>query len=132
MGRRGYKCVLTSELTGKEYEFKTGTEASKFLGHNRNYVTTSVAKDWVIKDRHTGEHFTCTYVSVDVPEKMESRKQLCYFCKKATGGCSWSRFFKPVEGWTAKPTVIHHGIYNGKPRNMDSFAISECPEFEEG
>lgn len=43
---------------------------------------------------------------------------LCWSCQNAVPadgkGCSWSRCFKPVEGWTAKP--------NGR-----SYYVKKCP-----
>ena len=48
----------------------------------------------------------------------------CWHCKNCYGGCSWSREFKPVNGWTAKKTFI--------PSNneyAESYKVIECPEF---
>ena len=50
-------------------------------------------------------------------------EQICWNCRKATGGCSWADDFKPVEGWEARPTMID---------DMEqSFEIKSCPEFEQ-
>ena len=58
-------------------------------------------------------------------QKEESRKtQLCWSCKNACGGCSWSREFKPIKGWNATPTKLL-----GDDRYIDSFKIVECPEY---
>lgn len=52
----------------------------------------------------------------------KSNNQLCWDCKKATGGCRWADRFLPVDGWEATPT---------KPQDRaDSFKIKSCPEFE--
>ena len=61
--------------------------------------------------------------------------QKCDTCRKACGGCSWTAVDpmtgevqgKPVPGWTAEPTLLRasHG------RRIGSFAISDCPEYEE-
>ena len=51
----------------------------------------------------------------------------CWTCKKACGGCSWSREFKPVAGWTAQETYI---ISNGE--YAASYQITACPEYERG
>lgn len=60
--------------------------------------------------------------------KRNERGQICWRCKKATGGCSWSSFLQPVEGWNAIPTMVKNregkSIYN-------SFKILYCPLFEE-
>ena len=50
---------------------------------------------------------------------------LCWDCKNAVLGCSWSRDFVPVEGWKAVPTKV----YGGEERVTDSFNVLECPEF---
>lgn len=50
--------------------------------------------------------------------------QLCWTCRKACGGCSWSRSFVPVRGWTATPSHIpSNGEY------ADTYNITECPEY---
>ena len=61
--------------------------------------------------------------------------QKCDTCRKACGGCSWTAIDpmtrevrgEPVPGWTAEPTLLRasHG------RQIGSFAISACPEYEE-
>ena len=52
---------------------------------------------------------------------------LCWDCKKAaTGGCSWSKEFRPVEGWEAKATTKQQ--FRGEP--MRSYLVTACSEFE--
>lgn len=34
------------------------------------------------------------------------KDQLCWYCDKAGGLCSWSKDFTPVEGWDAEPDTI--------------------------
>ena len=53
---------------------------------------------------------------------------LCWDCEKAGGGCSWSKSFTPVEGWTAIPTKVRSDSLS--IRHIDSFDVYECPEFE--
>ena len=50
--------------------------------------------------------------------------QLCWRCKNACGGCSWSQCLKPVDGWTAIPTIIHDD-----GGDFSSYDIKKCPEF---
>lgn len=53
--------------------------------------------------------------------------QPCWTCRNACGGCSWSREFQPVEGWTAEKTVIpSNGEY------AESYRIVKCPEYING
>lgn len=54
---------------------------------------------------------------------MQYKEQLCFNCSKACGGCSWSRSFKPVEGWKAK-------FRKSSSCKDSTYAIEECPEFE--
>lgn len=49
------------------------------------------------------------------------KPQLCWGCAKSCGGCSWSKRFEPVPGWTAVPTLLCGRI--------PSYRITECPEF---
>lgn len=51
---------------------------------------------------------------------------LCWFCEKAAGGCSWSRKFKPVDGWDAKKTEIM-SWFGG---TQESYLVFSCPQFE--
>ncbi len=57
-------------------------------------------------------------------KKRKSIDTLCWDCQNAIGKCSWSREFKPVEGWTAIPTFI------GRDK-IKSFCVVECPQFKE-
>lgn len=128
-------CYLISKESGKKHEFRSTRCASAWLQRNRGYVSSCLYYKHPIKHGTTGEEFYCIYkeqIMAEVRQGNWSHEQPCYTCKKATGGCSWSRWFKPVKGWKAKPTVIHHGHYHGKERTLDSYAIIECPEYERG
>lgn len=55
-------------------------------------------------------------------------KQLCWDCANATnGGCSWSRDFTPVPGWTARR--IPGRVYHGGQATEETYMITACPEF---
>lgn len=54
---------------------------------------------------------------------------LCWECANATGGCSWSKKFIPVEGWTAKRTTMTLGYNTGRPRKATSYVVKKCPEY---
>lgn len=53
---------------------------------------------------------------------------LCWYCQNAVPGggrgCSWSRSFKPVDGWDAEPT--QRAVSGQDP---DSYRVADCPEF---
>lgn len=64
---------------------------------------------------------------------MDRKATLCWFCDKATcSGCSWSKEFKPVEGWDAEPTLVTQWSGKGKPRQTSSYMVYSCPDFAEG
>lgn len=47
--------------------------------------------------------------------------QLCWDCKNACCGCSWSLTGKPIPGWTATKVTNKDGL--------QTYAITDCPEF---
>ena len=47
--------------------------------------------------------------------------QLCWKCKNATGGCIWSRYLKPIDGWEAKQVKRKDGDM--------TYKITSCPQF---
>ncbi len=59
---------------------------------------------------------------------------LCWNCINAVPslkcGCSWSREFKPVQGWTAEEAEMRMGTYNEK--TVTSYLVLKCPEFKKG
>ena len=59
----------------------------------------------------------------------KGKDTLCWKCENSTNsGCMWSRYLRPVAGWTARysPLKISGG------RIVDSFTVVDCPEFVEG
>ena len=54
---------------------------------------------------------------------------LCWKCKHASGtkACKWATKARPIEGWTAEPSIIRY--FWG---DINSYSISDCPKFEEG
>lgn len=53
------------------------------------------------------------------------RETKCWTCKNSSGGCSWSRSFRPVKGWLAEKTVI-----KGIDGYLDSYLVIECPLYD--
>ena len=51
---------------------------------------------------------------------------ICFDCRKALGGCSWSRDFIPVPGWTAEPAVLKCG----GSESTQTYRITACPLFD--
>lgn len=52
---------------------------------------------------------------------VKKKEQLCWFCKNACGGCSWSRSFVPIAGWEAYALERDNGTIG--------YRIRKCPEF---
>lgn len=50
---------------------------------------------------------------------------LCWSCKKCYGGCSWSKSFKPVEGWEADRTKV-----KSKESDYSSYHVKSCPQYQ--
>jgi hypothetical protein len=70
---------------------------------------------------------------------LEQRKaNICFDCKKACGGCSWSAVdpvtrklrFEPVPGWTAKKVWLQSWHHGSRSREVETYHITACPEFE--
>ena len=56
---------------------------------------------------------------------------LCWDCQNCTGGCTWSRIFEPVEGWTVEETA--EPTWVGKVQKMiPCINVVDCPEFIRG
>jgi len=68
----------------------------------------------------------CREYNIDVAISREDT--LCWKCSNAYSGCSWSKNFKPVEGWKAKKTTVNLGDRG----NEESYMVYECPMFKEG
>ena len=70
----------------------------------------------------------------------EKAANVCWFCKNAFGGCSWTEIdpdtkkvrFEPVPGWTAEKTRLLSQTVHGKRRVLESYYISACPQFVRG
>ena len=61
----------------------------------------------------------------------EPEQTLCWRCARAAGKkseqCSWAKYFIPVKGWRAYPTVIRHDCFpDGR---YGSYFVEECPQF---
>lgn len=54
------------------------------------------------------------------------KNQPCWTCQNCYGGCSWSREFKPVNGWIATPSYIA-----SNEEYADTYKITYCPEYKE-
>ena len=126
------QCTLISESTGKKYSFKSGNDASRFLGYSRSYINTAILNGREIRHKQTGELFLLEYNRIPYESQgnhhgSRPHIQPCSMCKNFAGGCEWSERFEPVEGWVAEPTVIGKDSYPIK-----SYRITFCPKYEKG
>ena len=57
---------------------------------------------------------------------------LCWDCKRACCGCSWSQSFTPIRGWVATPTKLklHNERGVKTPKFTTTYVVHECPQFE--
>lgn len=126
-------CVLTSKSTGEQHIFETTKEASEFLHREISAMRRAAANGLTVSHFFTGERFDI--IILGKPKKQQERqqkpKQLCFTCQKAVCGCSWSRNFIPVDGWTATPTKIKQGGNTVKKTICESYLITACPEYVE-
>lgn len=59
----------------------------------------------------------------EIPKKrvqcgvLENKEHLCWSCKNAYSGCSWSVFYKPVNGWVAYKSNV-------------SYLVHKCPQYK--
>ena len=83
----------------------------------KRFVTKSNLKKYCSKD--------C--VRQMAKKRKEERWQPCCTCKNACGGCLWSRYFLPVIGWDAEPTIV-----KDSEGDFASYKINNCPEFIRG
>lgn len=128
------KCEMGCTVT-KEKGVQVGNKKpikTKVCPHcKKKYAVTSVAQIYC--------SIRCREKARKIREKTEpydSKKprkpgpqdsgQLCWSCINATNnGCSWSKNFKPVKGWTATPTILT--VTTG--RTTESFSITKCPQY---
>ncbi len=82
----------------------------------KTHTTRANVRSW---RRATSRQINSVNDKMVAPKKTHGT-QLCWYCKKAAAGCSWSKNFTPINGWKAEKTTV-----NG----IDTYAISDCPEF---
>ncbi len=81
------------------------------------------------KAKHKRESETKTAIQPPKkPKRISKKLALCWYCKNACGGCSWSKNLIPIKGWKAKE-VTNRGISDS---GIKSYKVIECPEFVEG
>lgn len=132
---------------GQKWSFNNMHAADTFLGYMHGYIDQRRRKGvYILESRIDKNHYEVTLGNVKrlypvtkgknkekmiSDDKFHYTPQPCWSCKKACGGCNWSAFFKPVDGWVAEPTTIKNSLGDGK-KDMGSYRIISCPEYMEG
>lgn len=117
--------VLTDPNTGMERTYASVRSAAKELDISDSAIRSAIERGNLCqgyKVRRAGDK-----------KARAGMANICFDCQKACGGCSWSEInpdtgkprFQPVEGWTAKPTVVQ--VECG--RKIEGYHITACPEF---
>ncbi len=118
-----HRQVIEILPTGEEFIYDSIKECAEKLGINHNTLDTWIKgtrRNTVNKNKYKYGDL----VEVSCKGQPIKKTTLCWDCQNALCKCSWSREFKPVEGWTAIQTTI------GRDR-VKSFCVIECPEFRE-
>lgn len=119
--------------TGEEKTFPSLKAAAKTIG-----VWTSEIRHAILRNG-TCHGYRFKYGAPTLPPRINTKTNICFDCKKACGGCSWSELdpvtgkprFEPVPGWTAKPARLLYWVDNGtRKRYDDTYEITACPLFE--
>ena len=84
----------------------------------------SLMRKWSSSSRFPSTKPTCSTIR---KTKSQRKATLCWDCKNACGGCSWSRSFVPVKGWDAKETSL-----KSAEGDIKSYFVTMCPEFING
>ena len=129
---------LVNKQTGESSEHRSLHEASQFIGRGVCYISQTIRKGYAIRDAKGYEYMIYKdgeiydYSRTDPRRRTVPHRQLCFSCKKSALGCSWSREFKPIEGWDAVPTVITNWSDGKRVIYTETYALRGCPEYEEG
>lgn len=119
-------CILTNRRTHEEHRFASILDAAEWLDRDTGYLRNAYTNGTSVCRFDGGD----TYNMLILGEKRKytgitsKPKQLCFDCRKAVGGCPWSRSFIPIDGWTAEPTIINQ-CYD----KTESYQITACPLF---
>jgi len=120
-------CELTNAFTGYRTVFPNTGLAEDYLDQTHGYIRKHLMNNMPIVNRK-GTRYNAKLLptqKVKLPNQNNYPRQLCWDCKNANGKCSWSRCFKPIEGWKA--------VYvPDRPQNPATYCITGCPEFAEG
>lgn len=127
-----FRCGVTliSKWDGKRYYFDSILHATCFLNRGNCYINSVQKYGGIVRHGDTGEEFEVikdpppkvgTMVVKNLSQAKMLDKSICNGCARASGFCSWSKDFTPVDGWTAEQS-----FYEGEPY---SYCVRICPLF---
>lgn len=58
-------------------------------------------------------------------------RTICWDCQNAYGGCSWSKSFRPVDGWNATRRDVLVSGDKAYAHKEESYIVHSCPEFQQ-
>lgn len=124
--------ILTKPETGERIVCDTVKEAARTLCCSTGQIAMAMSRNG------TCHGWRVEGGAVRTAVQENGKTNICFDCKKACGGCSWSEIdpktgkprFEPIEGWKAKPNKLLGGISAGKRYYVSTYEISECPLFE--
>lgn len=126
------KCVICGENVPRNaMKISLIVPRNEGGNYNRDNMELCCEDCYREKRRKRAQEFASQRPKKDKSEYVyNANRQLCWKCKKACGGydCEWANRLKPVEGWTAVPTMKAPSNRHGQI--MHSYAITECPKFE--
>lgn len=124
-------CTLIDDDTGERLDFKRMHLADRFLGRSAGYIRTCDYKGLKACHSKTGKtysyEFSQPFYVATGTYTANKEQTLCWECKKSIGHCNWSRYLKPVPGWTATSTTIRYSNTCD-----ESYCVVACPEYEPG
>lgn len=129
-----HSVYVTDPNTGEEIHYPSVKAAAKAIGTYERHVRMSCRNGYKCRG------FYCRYgETVEGGGKRgKAEPNICFDCKKACGGCSWSAVdpitgkvkFEPAPGWTAEKVMLNSGWSNGKACFIETYHITACPLFE--
>lgn len=125
--------ILTSVQTGEVTVCESLKEAGRFLDCGSSQIHLAIQRGGTCHGHYVRKGRERTRGN------KKTQTNICFDCKKACGGCSWSELnpdtgkprFEPVPGWTAEKTVLRTGTDMHGVQKIETYAISACPLFEE-
>lgn len=62
----------------------------------------------------------------------KSSQTICWECRNAVNGCSWSRTFTPVKGWVAEREDREYDPVWRPGQITTTYTVRCCPLFAKG